>query len=57
MHCPNCLKDHVKAGHEVCDWCERYYRWNFADADCPACGKTLDSTGRKHLDGTKCDER
>jgi hypothetical protein len=33
---------------------DAYYRTEFGGADCPACGRTLDPTGRHHADGSTC---
>lgn len=33
---------------------ETYYRTEWGGADCPACSKTLDPTGRRHADGSEC---
>jgi hypothetical protein len=35
---------------------EEYYREEFGGADCPACGATLDESGRRHADGSTCDD-
>lgn len=33
-----------------------YYRSEFGDGPCPACGKTLDGDGRRHANGSPCIE-
>lgn len=42
-----------KTGAGFCG-CAEYYRQEFGNCDCPACGATLDVDGRTHADGSKC---